>query len=298
MDRKILISYIVVNYRTAHLVRQCLESIRRHNTLPYEIIVVDNASEDNCQAAVAGELHCTYIQNESNVGFGAANNIGARKARGRYLFFLNSDTYLLDDAALAFHDFMENKQHEDVGCCGGSLVDESMGQQVSHGNFPSLFQEFSQLGFYRLYPRYYRERLSISGISQGERAQTVDYLSGADMFFRASVFRDLGGFDEDFFLYFEEVELAYRMQQSGFRSVLLPSIQIVHLEGGSVSGQEKWSLAKTAYFEQSRQLYYRKTKGVLVAFVVKLILCAQAFGRWCIHRDGHHLKVFRIIANA
>lgn len=295
---QVLISYILVNYRTAHLVKQCIASIRLHTSLPYEVIVVDNASGDDCQSVVDNEPNCIYIQNSANVGFGTANNVGAKKAKGSYLFFLNSDTYLLSDATAAFYQFMERAENANIGCCGGCLVNDAMGKQVSHGNFPSVAEVFSQLGFYRLYETYYRRRLSSSSLCDGDNEEVVDYISGADMFIRASVFQEIGGFDEHFFLYFEEVELSYRLKKKGYCSAILPKVRIVHLEGGSNPSEVRWNEAKVTYFERSRQLYFRKTEGIFSALAVKIMLCLQALCRWAYHRDGYYLKVFRILAKA
>lgn len=295
----VLISFIIVNFRTPDLVLQCVRSILEHTgSHPYEIIVVDNASGDDSLERLGRVPQISLIANARNLGFGAANNRGARVAKGKYLFFLNSDTYLLNNAATIFYDFMEDGQHRDVGCCGGNLLDQSMQKQVSFGNFPSLAEACSQLGFYRLYRAYYAERLAIGVTCQGVEPRSVDYISGADMFFRSEVFHMLGGFDEDFFLYFEEAELSYRMQRRGFRSVVLPSVPIVHLERGSQQGTGHPSETKTVHFERSRQLYFKKTQGRAAALTVKLLLCAQAIGRWFYHRDRHYLKVFRIIAQA
>lgn len=293
------VSFIIVNFRTPDLVLECVRSIQEHTgRQPYEIIIVDNASGDGSLEKLGRLPHVSLIANATNLGFGAANNIGARAAKGKYLFFLNSDTYLLNDAASIFHDFMEDGANGDIGCCGGNLVDPSMERQVSFGNFPSVAEAFSQLGFYKLYKTHYATRLAIGVACHGEEPLSVDYISGAAMFFRSDVFHALGGFDEDFFLYFEEVELSYRMQKQGFRSVVLPSVPIVHLEGGSQPGQDRQSETKTVHFERSRQLYFKKTQGPAAAFAVKLMLCAQALGRWFYHWDRHYLKVFRIIAQA
>lgn len=296
---RVLISFIIVNFRTPDLVLGCVRSILElTKRQPYEIIVIDNASGDDSLERLGQVPQISLIANAKNLGFGAANNIGARVAKGKYLFFLNSDTYLLNDAAAHFYDFMEDGQHQDVGCCGGNLLDQSRQKQVSFGNFPSLAETYSQLGFYRLYRAYYAERLAIGVVCQGEDPRTVDYVSGANMFFRSALFHALGGFDEDFFLYFEEAELSYRMQRRGFRSVVLPSVPIVHFEGGSNLLKGHQNEAKAVHFERSRQLFFKKTQGRSAAFLVKLLLCTQAIGRWFYHRDRYYLKVFRIIAEA
>lgn len=294
------ISFVIVNYNTARLTLNCIQSIVKYcSSLTYEIIVVDNASSDNSKEVLGKLDSIIYIQRSENGGFGRANNRGAARATGKYLFFLNPDTYLLDNAPTFFFDFMEHAENQGVGCCGGDLIDDFGNQQVCYGNFPTIFELFSQFGFWRLYPRYYREKLAISRVNHSDTSVAVDYICGADMFVRKSVFNELGGFDEDFFMYFEETEFAYRMKRSGYSSVLVPSIRIVHLEGASFKKKDDiYRYDKVRLFEKSRQLYFRKTQGRIAACTVKVILSFQTLIRGLFRWDGHYLKVFRIIVRS
>ena len=296
---EVSVSYIIVNFRTADLVLRCIDSIREHTRQqPYEIIIVDNASGDDSEAKLAHIPDVIFIANGANAGFGAANNRGAELACGRYLFFLNPDAYLLNDAAAVFTAFMDDSKNAGVGCCGGDLFDGEGGTQVAYGHFPSLTGIFFELGLHRFFPHKFEASFSIGVKNGDDRVKVVDYIAGADMFVRKAVFDQLKGFDADFFLYFEETEFAYRLRKSGYQSVLLPLARILHLEGASHQGGAHMSLGKAAYFESSRQKFFRKTKGVVTAMLVKLLLASQALIRACLHRDGYYLKLFRILVTS
>jgi len=292
------VSFIIVNFRTADLATRCINSIREHTkNQSYEIIVIDNASGDGSAEKLARIPHVTVAANTDNVGFGVANNQGAALATGEFLFFINPDAYLLNDATAVFMAFMETSTAASVGCCGADLSDGCGNAQMSYGNFPSLLEVFSQIGFYRLYSNYYVKHLSTSLRNHGETVKDVDYVLGAAMFMRASIFKQVGGFDAQFFLYFEETELAYRLKKNGFRCVLLPQAKIVHLEG-SFTREGKPHYAKIKWFSESRQLYFRKTEGRIVAFSVKILLAFQALAQWIYHRQSHYIKVFRILVRS
>lgn len=279
----------------APLVSRCVRTIRQHTRhQSYEVIVLDNASGDDSLEILDGLGDITLVKNTRNVGFGTANNQGARIAKGEYLFFLNPDAYLLNDAVAIFVDFMERTENQSFVCCGADLVDEQGNKQMAYGNFPSLLEVFSQLGFYRFYRRFFEEHLSISVRNIRNDIRQVDYVLGAAMFVRSDGFAAVGGFDEQFFLYFEETDLAFRFGKAGYRCALVPQARIVHLEGGF----EKTNYAKMKWFSESRQRYFKKKSGNFQAFIVKSLLAVQALARWLYHRDKYYLNVFRIISKS
>lgn len=296
--KEAFISFIIVNFRTPDLVLRCVRSIREHtHSRSYEIIIVDNASGDDSAEKLDGLSDITFIANLNNVGFGVANNQAAEVAIGKYLFFLNPDAYLLNDAVDIFSSFMDRYANQSVACCGGHLQDEVGNAQMSYGNFPSLLEVFSQIGFYRFYRNYFKSHLSISVRNDTTEIRQVDYLMGAAMFVRAEVFRLVGGFDNRFFLYFEETELAYRMKEAGYKFMLVPQAKIMHLEGG-FEKEGVPNYAKIKWFAESRQLYFKLTSGNVVALLVKLLLALKTIGQWIYYRNSHYFKVFCIIVKS
>lgn len=270
------VSIIIVNYNTYNLVIDCIESIiAKTRQVEYEIIVVDNNSPNRDIEKLNDNFPTVkLILNNENLGFGTANNIGSRKAKGKYLFLLNSDAYLIDNTIYSFFVYMESElKCPSIIACGASLLNSEFDETVSAGNFPSLFQEFSDLGFRHFYKNYYNKNLSLAFSAEGKsQLFEVDYICGANIFINKDVFLDFKGFDEDFFMYFEETDLFFRLNKEGFKSVILPKLNIVHLEGGSTKNEKvKLNLRKFKMLFESKCLFYKKNKTKCETFLMKFL---------------------------
>ena len=253
------VSIIIVNYNTLHFLQPCLDSIVQHTAgLSYEIIVVDNASTDGSREALAADKRVVFLPLEENVGFGRANNFGLKHAKGEYVFFLNTDTLLRNNALKMLHDFAEHYEGK-LGALGCVLEDQE-GQPVhSYGAFPRMRDDWNKLivtpvrkalGCYRQpkenWPETYRK---------------VDYVTGADLFVKKTVLTECGAFHPAFFMYYEESEMQKRFARHGYDNVLLAGPRIVHLEGGSAqkSGASRF-LRDTVRQQKSEYIYYRLTE--------------------------------------
>jgi len=293
------LSFIIVNYNTTALTLACIGSVYRFtkdNT--FEVILIDNASADRSILEVKALYpDVIFLELSENVGFGGANNLGIAHANGKYLFLLNSDTLLTSDAASVFFKFMEEERHKQVGCCGAALVDGDGHDQISYGNFPSLKEAFSALGFLRLYPGYYRTKLSSGVKNHSEETRTVDYICGADMFLRKAVLETTGCFDPDFFLYFEEVELSLRIKKAGYLSVILPKVKIIHYESASL-GTSVLNIQKAKYLARSRYLYFKKSRGMLSAMLINKVYALQALVFFIVKKKLSYLKIAGILFRA
>ena len=275
LNLKPLVSVIIVNYNTTSLTRACINSVFTHTVdADFEIILIDNASNDRSVETLQLEFPMVkFIFNRENIGFGRANNLGIAIAKGTYCFLLNSDTLLTSDAIGSFLNYMENPKHAKVACCGGALITLEGNQQVSYGNFPSLAEIIATLGPGLFYKSYYRKHLC-SGVKVYRTSpHFVDYVSGADFFIRKKVLTEIGYFDEDFFLYFEETEFAFRMKKNGYLSVILPDVRIVHLEGGSHDSKDL-SIKKELYNDH-RLLFFQKCYGPSTSKVAKVLYRLQ-----------------------
>jgi GT2 family glycosyltransferase len=290
-----LVSIIIVNYNTTVLTRQCIESVLKFTTLPFEIILVDNASKDRSIEQFQQFFpQLRLILNKENIGFGSANNLGISKAEGKYFFLLNSDTLLTSDAVGRFFSYMEQQSNKEVACCGGNLIKADGSDQISYGNFPSLAEAFSALGFLKFYQKYYLRRLSSGVINYSDEIRAVDYICGADMFIRRSAFSDVGGFDPEFFLYFEEVELAVRLQRLNYQLVIIPDVKIIHHESASVARSSS-GIQKTIYLAQSRRLYFRKNHGMISAMLINKIYALQAVIFFCTKWRYYYLLTAKVL---
>ena len=249
------VSIIIVNYNTKALTKQCLQSVyKKTHDIDYEIIVVDNASIDGSQEMLRSEFpNVKLIENTENLGFGRANNLGAKSAKGKYLFLLNSDTILLNNAVKILADFMDN--HSKCGICGGNLFDVDRNPTLSYRSLPSIWQELKIL-----------LNLPIEQYNKSYNPKTVGYITGADLMIRYDLFNQLNGFDVDFFMYYEETELTYRTKKMGYSTYSVPQAEIIHLEGQSEKSQKQ-------IFEmncESKKLYLKKTHS---AFYYKIVNC-------------------------
>lgn len=268
------VSVIIVNYNTTQLVIDCIETIYEHTKdVNFEIIVVDNNSPNRSIEKLNDIFpYVKLILNDKNSGFGAANNLGNKYAIGKYLFLLNSDTLLISNAIFDFFQFMEKTP--DAGICGGNLLTKDLKPNMSFLRIkPSLIVKINELFFGLILRFIYIDNWSFA--HQEQVLEINGFVSGADFFVKKALFDQVGGFDEDFFMYFEEVELTHRIEKLNYKSFILPSVKIIHLEGGSTFTENKanWQReSQKLYFQKTKQKYYKAVVVVdkLINFKKKL----------------------------
>ena len=246
-------SIIIVNYNTKNLTINCINSVREKTTgLNYEIIVVDNNSSD-CSIESIENLqynNVICIRSDSNVGFGRANNIGVKEAKGKYVLLLNSDTVIKNNAIKCFYDFAE--AHDQNTILGSILYSSDDTPTTSSGNFEGILRIGLRI-IYLLFPLLLSIRLKTIPIVQNTEGRDVDYVSGADMFMRKDIFEKLGGFDKNIFMYCEDSDICLRAKKIGIKSHLITSPHIIHLEGKS--SKKTW---KSRKMQIKSNLYYLK----------------------------------------
>lgn len=230
------VSVIVVSWNTRDLLRVCLASVRDHLGMPAETVVVDNASTDGSPEMVSAEFPAaTLIRNDSNLGFGAANNIGMRAARGPTFLLLNSDARLVDGSIGRLVERLH--QEPEVGIIGPRLSYEDGRMQASAHRFSSLrLLAFEELGLYKLVPRWKASELLLGGYWDHSRERRVDWVVGACMLVRREVFEETGGFDPAIFLYGEEVEWCQRITAAGWQILFSPDAEVIHVGHASSIG--------------------------------------------------------------
>lgn len=289
------VSIVVVNYNTCRMTIDCLTSVYRHTTgLAFDVIVVDNASTDGSVPEIRQTFPAVrIIENPRNLGFGPANNIGIRASSAPFVFLLNSDTLLRNNAVGMFTDFMSHPDNATVACCGGQLVNPDGSVQASYGNFPSLPQVlFDQFELRRVMRRWYQRRLAVAVDLPPAPGKGVPYISGADLFVRRSALDTVGLFDERFFLYFEETDLCWRFYRAGYRCELVPQAAITHLFGGSSRG---FSLQRMRHFKRSELLFFEKNRGKMTRLFVKVAYIKGYALRWLLTRNSYYRDLLRIV---
>lgn len=246
-------SIILVNYNTCQLTLACINSIRAvSNDFSYEIIVVDNSSSDNSLEVLSKLPYVKFIEFGKNAGFGTANNLGAKNAVGKYLFLLNTDTILIENSIKILLDFYRNNEEKlKIGTLGAVLIDENQNIINSGGDFPTV-EKYLNI--------YLRKPVKEYEIGESDVYQKIDFVTGADLMISKSIYDQIGGFDENFFLYYEETDLQKRIQSLGYTNYLITTTRIIHLEGGSDFGSTI-SNFKRIIIHQSRNRFLRKHDG-------------------------------------
>lgn len=251
------VSVIIVNYRTAALAKDAIASIiEKTSGLSYEIIMVDSSPDSNSRETLGNikpGVPYRYIELRDNPGFGAANNEGFRYADGKYIFCLNPDTLLINNAIKKLYDFMET--HTRCGACGGNLYHPDMRPAHSYRRIlPGILWELSE-GMKR-HPEHLLFGRN-SKFNHTNHPKRVGYITGADLMLRAQVLKEIGTFSPDFFMYFEETDLCCRIRKAGYDVVSVPTAKIIHFEGMSTKGEDI-KRGKFKYYADSRVEYYKR----------------------------------------
>lgn len=229
------ISIIIVNYNTKALTLDCLRSIyASETTYRYEVIVVDNASHDGTVEAIRAQfagVRC--IENEANVGFSKANNLGINVALGQYILLLNSDTVIEPSTLQVMGDYMEGRPEVGASGCKLVLADGTLDKACKRG-FPTPSASFYYaFGLSKLFPNVQRFNRYQLGYLDEDEEHEIDSLVGAFMLVRREAIEQVGLLDETFFMYGEDIDWCYRIKQAGWHIMYYPRTTVVHYKGAS-----------------------------------------------------------------
>jgi N-acetylglucosaminyl-diphospho-decaprenol L-rhamnosyltransferase len=270
------LSVVIVNWNVRDLLQRCVESVlSSQRSITTEIIVVDNASVDGSVEMLRAEFPQTVlIANPENRGFPAANNQGIAAAQGRYVLLLNPDTEVLADALDALVQYMD--AHPDVGLVGPQLLHPDGQVQSSRRRYPTLATLFFESTWLEsLAPRALLRRYYV--LDQPDNAVLdVDWITGAAMLARREVIQQVGGMDERFFMYSEELDWCRRIKAAGWRVVYHPEARVIHYEGKS---SEQAMPARHVNFQRSKIRYARKYHGPRLAAALRLYLLGLYAGQ-------------------
>lgn len=265
------VSIIIVNYHSADLVVECINSIyQKTENIIYEIIVVDNASEDDSveKLSLIYGNKIKLIVSEENLGFGKANNLGARYAKGKYLFMLNPDTILVNNAIKILYDYLE--KNPKIGIAGGNLYMPEMTASPSYClQFDTVEEEKKNASWIYLIKKKFQDKLALQGkvrpfettFNYSNEVKEVAYIFGADIMISKCLFDSIKGFDPDFFMYAEEEELSWRVTKKGYQIVNVPQAKIIHLEGATSKKRNDFSEKQFKMRMHGTLTYYKKCYG-------------------------------------
>lgn len=218
-----IISIIIVNYNGKKFMDDCLAAIRKHVLLPHEVIVVDNASSDGSVDHLRNNhSEITLIESENNLGFACGNNLGSVYAKGKYVLLLNNDTVLCTDLSSAISLF---EQQDDIGALGAKMLGRNQEYRYSAGNFPSPLKLLKISSLFRTDGDFANGKFD-----EGE-VINVDWVEGSFILSRREIWEKLGGLDEGYFMYVEDVDYCQRIKQLGLRVVYFPRVSYIHYGG-------------------------------------------------------------------
>lgn len=280
------LSVIVVNYNAADFLVRCLNSIASQTQIDSEVIVVDNASQDNSLDLIRNNFPWVIlIANEHNLGFARANNLALKTCRANYVYFLNPDTEVLERCFRNMIDFMD--QHPEIGLAGTRIVNPDGSPQSS---------------IEKRYPgeKYAKQELR-------DLKGNLAWVMGASMIARRGIVEDLGGFDEEFFLYGEEQDLCLRIRRAGWAIGYINEAAVVHWGGQSERENlpaEVWKKKFDAEFTFYRKHYSKRAiRGIKQANLIKAfwrILTLKLTLPFCSDKDASlkKLEKYRLVLKA
>lgn len=252
-----LLSVIIVTYNNAADITQCLKSVAQNVLIPHEIIIIDNnSSDDTLKRIKSSEIKVKLLSQTENLGFSKANNIGAESADGKYLLFLNPDTEIIDHSINKItNPFIKN----DIGITAPQLVMLDDKVQLSVRRLPTLINSIREywLGQKTSYDFY---------LPKSDQPTEVEAVVGAAILISKKLFLQVQGFDEKFFMYYEDLDLCRKVRKHGYKILYLPNVQIKHKVGSS-SGTNPKSLE---YFKQSAQKYHGFFNYFAIQYVIKI----------------------------
>lgn len=288
------ISIIVISYNTKNLLEECLLSISKNITsrLTHEIIVVDNASGDNSAEMVRRNFpKVILIANKKNIGYAKGNNLGVKKAKGRYILFLNADTLIYPKTIKTMVNFIDSRADIGAATCRVELINGELDDSC-HRGFPTPFAAFCYFsGLSKLFPKvklfsgYTKTYMDLNKIHE------VDSCSGAFMIVRRKSGQEISWWDEDYFWYGEDLDFCFKLKERGWKIYFVPHVKILHYKGVS-GGIKKISKHLTiatnntivrvtnARFNAMKIFYKKHYENKYPKFITWLVIWGIRIKRW------------------
>jgi len=271
MPNKITLTILIVNFKTTKLTIGCIQSIYDFPpTCPYEIILVDNGSNDGIGEQIAENFpEVRFIETGDNVGFSRANNLGIHNSRGEFVVLLNSDVKLIEPVWDAMVEFM--RQQPELGVIGCREVDGEGKFQLSCGHFPNFMNEIiRKIMHYRLSINDHKIRDYLD--EKYSNLSAVDWVSGSSMMIRRKALADVGLLDEQFFMYFEDIDFCRRVRDKGWGIRYFPGATICHYGGRSAKHNLLHVLVE---YRKSQAYFTRKYYGKLGSVLIRIFLLVK-----------------------
>lgn len=257
-----MVSIVILSFNTSDLLKSCLDSLFKYTSgVDFEVIVVDNNSQDGSVSMVKKNFKSVrLIESQKNLGFAAGVNRGVKIAKGEYILLLNSDTILTNNCIPLMYSYIQ--RNKKLGVLGGVLVSEKGIYEKSFGDFPSFVSIFSLLF-----------------LSKGNRAKHfpvesrhVDWVNGAVMFIDKIGFEKVDGFDENYFMYVEDIDLCFRFKKIGYTIEVFPEAKVVHI--GQGSSNKEFAIVQ---IYKGLSYFFKKNKNTVEYSIVLCMLILKAW---------------------
>ena len=263
------ISIIIVTFNSSPFIEACIESIfKQVKGMDYELILVDNASKDKTCRLIEERFPKTIlIRNDSNEGFAKANNLALQRAKGDFILLVNPDTEWKKGELKEAIQFL--KTHSEIEALGCRLIFEDGSWQKSYGNFPTLTREIKE-AFYL--PRIFPQSQWMKGVyayQDNSEPEPVDWISCTFLLFKKEMLKEVGFLDDQYFMYYEDIDLSRRIREKGKEIYYFPKIEVIHY-------QNRTSLID---FGESPYIYFNKFFGFDFARKLRYVLLIKAFLR-------------------
>ncbi|MFZ2193850.1 MAG: glycosyltransferase [Candidatus Moraniibacteriota bacterium] len=255
--QKVKLAIIIVNYKSQAYLKSCLDSIfaKIDPLVMLEVIVVNNDIESDLTSIQVAYPVVRIIQNKNNQGFGGGNNLGAKIARGDFLLFLNPDTEIINTNILEL--LKEFTKNPEIGIIGSQLLTtDDVVQEWSMG---------SELSLWGILKNKFKKEDTFRG--KNIKKQSVGWVAGTALFIRRELFKKIDGFDEQFFMYFEDVDLCLRVRKLGKKVLYFPDFTILHYGGKSYNEKK---IQKKQYY-RSQDYYFQKHLGIFQLSLLRIL---------------------------
>ncbi len=274
------VSVIIVSWNVRDRLADCLDSLRldelRASGLNVEVIVVDSGSSDGSAEMVKARFPMArLLQQTDNIGFSAGNNIGLKAAAGRALFLLNPDTLVHGDALAQMVGYLDT--HPDVGAVGPHTRNPDGTTQSTHRRFPTFATAlFESTWLQPFAPRHVLDRYYAADIPTDSVAD-VDWVQGSALMIRCATYEQIGGLDEQYVMFSEEMDWCRRAKAAGWRVVYMGTAAITHYGGQST---DQATARRHIHFQQSKLRYFAKYHGPLAAMLLRIFLIVSYVQQW------------------
>jgi len=267
MKDKINLSIIIVNYNSGDLLSKVIDSVRKNIVnIKYEIVVVDNKSTDKSLALINSEFPVNIIKLDSNLGFSKANNIGADNSKGDFLYFLNPDAFIIDTYTELLLDDL--KKNDDVGIIAPEILNMNGSLQYNARLYPTIRRLFFYtFGVTKILQNRYICDYKMEYFDNSKPIYS-DWVSGAAFIMKKKTFDEVFGFDESFFLFYEDVDLCRKVKTLGYKIKYSPIAKVKHIWGGTSEGLKEFT-QKEEFL--SRFKYFKKHHNNIIYNIIVLL---------------------------